>query len=255
MIFDSHMHSEFSTDSKMKIEDAIKVSKQNNIGIVLTEHSDLNYPVLDEFRCDVPKYLSTYEKYKSDSLLLGIEIGLSEDIYTGNNEITNNFDFDYVIGSIHSVNNLDIYNSYVNTNYSKKEFFQRYLDDMLACSKLYNNFDSLGHIDYLCRYAPFENSELIVSDYKDTIAEIIKTLLSKGKVLELNTARLTSIDAQKSLFDIYKLYKDLGAKHITIGSDAHRSSEIFRNFSLAQEIISEIGLRGIYFRERSPQYF
>lgn len=255
MIFDSHMHSEFSTDSKMKIEDAIKISKQNNIGIILTEHTDLNYPVLDEFRCDVPKYLSTYDKYKSDSLLLGLEIGLSEDVYDGNNEITSNFDFDYVIGSIHSVNNLDIYNNYVNVPYSKNEFFQRYLDDMLMCSKLYNNFDSLGHIDYLCRYAPFENKEILVSDYKDILAEIMKTLLANGKVLELNTTRLTSIDAQKSLFDIYKLYKDLGGQHVTLGSDAHRTSEIFRNFGIAQDMISEIGLKGIYFKERSPQYF
>lgn len=255
MIFDSHMHSEFSTDSNMKIEDAIKVSKEHSIGIILTEHTDLNYPVLDEFRCDVPRYLSTYEKYKSNSLLLGIEIGLSEDIYAGNNEITSSFDFDYVIGSIHSVNNIDIYNNYINTNYSKKEFFQRYLDDMLTCSKLYNNFDSLGHIDYLCRYASFENKEILVCDYKDTLAEIMKTLIYKDKVLELNTARLNSIDAQKSLFDIYTLYKDLGGKHLTLGSDAHRSTEIFRNFNLAQEMISEIGLRGIYFKERSPQYF
>lgn len=255
MIFDSHMHSHFSSDSTMNIEDAIKISKQNNIGIILTEHTDLNYPVLDEFRCDIPKYLSTYEKYKSDSLLLGIEIGLAEDIYAGNNEITNNFNFDYVIGSIHSVNNIDIYNTYVNTKYPRKEFFQNYLDDMLKCSKLYNNFDGLGHIDYLCRYAPFDNKEILVADYKDTLAEIIKTLISKGKVLELNTSRLSSKAAQSSLFDIYKLYKDLGGTNLTLGSDAHRSCEISRNFTIAESMISEIGLRGIYFKNRSPQYF
>lgn len=255
MIFDSHMHSKFSTDSIMLIEDAINTSNKNNMGIILTEHTDLNYPVLDEFRCDIPNYLSTYEKYKSHSLLLGIEIGLAKDIYDGNNEITTNFNFDYVIGSIHSVNNMDIYNNYINTNYPKKKFFQNYLDDMLECSKLYNNFDALGHIDYLCRYAPFDNNEILVADYKDTLSEIMKTLISKDKVLELNTARLTSKEAQESLFDIYTLYKDLGGVHITLGSDAHKSSDIFRNFTLAQEMISKIGLKGIYFKERSPQYF
>lgn len=255
MVFDSHMHSEFSTDSSMHIEDAIKFSKENNFGIILTEHTDLNYPVLDEFRCDIPNYLSTYEKYKSDSLLLGIEIGLAEDIYEGNNEITNTFDFDYVIGSIHSVNNMDIYNKYITMDYSKKEFFQNYLDDMLICSKLYNNFDSLGHIDYLCRYAPFDNNEILVADYKDTLAEIMKTLISKDKVLEVNTRRLHSKEAVSSLMDIYSLYKDLGGKYVTLGSDAHRVSEIYNNFDIAQEMISTIGLKGIYFKERSPQYF
>lgn len=255
MIFDSHMHSEFSTDSIMKIEDAINISNKNNMGIILTEHTDLNYPVLDEFRCDIPNYLSTYEKYKSDSLLLGIEIGLAEDIYDGNNKITTDFNFDYVIGSIHSVMNMDIYNNYINTNYPKKEFFQNYLDDMLKYSKLYNNFDALGHIDYLSRYAPFENNEILVTDYKDTLAEIMKTLISKDKVLELNTRRLKSKESLNSLMDIYALYKDLGGNYVTLGSDAHTSSDIFNNFKIAQEMISEIGLKGIYFKERCPQYF
>lgn len=255
MIFDSHMHSEFSTDSSMKIEDAITASKKNNIGIILTEHTDLNYPVLDEFRCDIPNYLSTYEKYKSDTLLLGIEIGLSEDIYTGNNEITTNFDFDYVIGSIHSVMNMDIYNHYINTTYAKKEFFQNYLDDMLQCSKLYNNFDALGHIDYICRYARFDNNEILVADYKDTLAEIMKTLISKDKVLELNTKRLKSKESLNALMDIYSLYKDLGGNYVTLGSDAHNANDIFNNFEIAQEMISKLNLKGIYFKERSPQYF
>lgn len=255
MIFDSHMHSEFSTDSSMKIEDAITASKKNNIGIILTEHTDLNYPVLDEFRCDIPNYLSTYEKYKSDTLLLGIEIGLSEDIYTGNNEITTNFDFDYVIGSIHSVMNMDIYNHYINTTYAKKEFFQNYLDDMLHCSKLYNNFDALGHIDYICRYARFDNNEILVADYKDTLAEIMKTLISKDKVLELNTKRLKSKESLNALMDIYSLYKDLGGNYVTLGSDAHNANDIFNNFEIAQEMISKLNLKGIYFKERSPQYF
>lgn len=255
MVFDSHMHSEFSTDSSMHIEDAIAMSKKNNIGIILTEHTDLNYPVLDEFRCDIPNYLSTYDKYRSDSLLLGIEIGLADDIYDGNNEITSKFDFDYVIGSIHSVDNMDIYNKYRYAKYTKKEYFQNYLNYMLKCCKLYDNFDALGHIDYLCRYSPFDNNEILVKDYKDTLAEIMETLITKGKVLELNTKRLNSKDAMSSLIDIYSLYKDLGGKYVTLGSDAHRASEIYNNFSLAQEMISKLGIRGIYFKERSPQYF
>ncbi len=34
MIFDSHMHSKFSTDSDMNILDAIAVGKKKNIGII-----------------------------------------------------------------------------------------------------------------------------------------------------------------------------------------------------------------------------
>ena len=44
MFFDSHMHTKFSSDSKMQIEDVIKQGQALNIGTILTEHMDYNYP-------------------------------------------------------------------------------------------------------------------------------------------------------------------------------------------------------------------
>ena len=58
MIFDSHMHSKFSTDSDMNILDAISISNEKNIGIIITDHMDLDYPVKNEFRFDVPTYFN-----------------------------------------------------------------------------------------------------------------------------------------------------------------------------------------------------
>ena len=43
MVFDSHIHTKFSTDSNMDILEAIAVSKEKNIGIIITEHLDLDY--------------------------------------------------------------------------------------------------------------------------------------------------------------------------------------------------------------------
>lgn len=44
MLFDTHLHTKFSADSKMSIEDAILSAKQQNIGLVLTEHLDYDFP-------------------------------------------------------------------------------------------------------------------------------------------------------------------------------------------------------------------
>ena len=38
MIFDTHMHCDYSCDSHMKIAEAVAAAKQQNIGIVITEH-------------------------------------------------------------------------------------------------------------------------------------------------------------------------------------------------------------------------
>ncbi|MBQ6820549.1 MAG: histidinol phosphate phosphatase [Clostridium sp.] len=255
MIFDSHMHSKFSTDSDMNIENAIAVGKEKNIGIIITDHMDLDYPVADEFRFNIPEYFKEYEKYRSDRVKLGIEIGLTENTLLANENIGQTYDFDFILGSIHAVDGLDIYLDYRNKSYTKKDFFINYLECMLRCIKLHNNFDSLSHIDYPCRYASFDNNEILVSEFKDILSEIFTTLINKDKVLELNTARLRDLDANNALIDIYKLYKDLGGKYVTLGSDAHRHLNIANNFNLAFEFINTVGLQGVYFDKRTLKGF
>lgn len=250
MIFDSHMHSKFSSDSRMNILDAINIAKEKNIGIIITDHMDLDYPIKDEFKFDIPSYFNEYEKYRSDNVKLGIEIGLTENTLIENENISASYDFDFVLGSIHAVKGLDIYAEYKNEGYNKKDYFKYYLEDMLKCVKIYNNYDSLSHIDYPCRYCSFDNKELLVSEYKDILSEIFSTLLNKDKVLELNTSRLHIPEAKLALKDIYKLYKDLGGKYVTLGSDAHTHLNIYRNFDVALKFINELDLKGVYFSKR-----
>ena len=255
MIFDSHMHSKFSTDSDMNILDAIAVGKEKNIGIIITDHMDLDYPVKDEFRFDIPSYFNEYEKYTSNTVKLGIEIGLTTNTVSDNENIAKSYDFDFVLGSIHAVRGLDIYADYVHQGYDKKEFFTYYFEDMLKCVQLHDNFDSLSHIDYPCRYCQFDNKEILVSEFKDILSEIFTTLINKGKVLELNTSRLHVPESNKAMRDIYKLYMDLGGKYVTIGSDAHMPTNIYKNFDLALEFIEDLGLKGVYFNKRKMEFF
>ena len=77
MIFDSHIHTCFSTDSNMKLTDAINTANKHNIGLVITDHMDLNYPEEVGFHFNVDEYFKEYGKYKNDNVLLGIEIGMS----------------------------------------------------------------------------------------------------------------------------------------------------------------------------------
>lgn len=254
MVFDSHIHTKFSTDSNMDILEAIAVSKEKNIGIIITEHLDLDYPKEAEFRFDIAKYFNDYEKYRNDKVKLGIEIGLTKNTLKENEEIASKYDFDYVLGSIHAVRGLDIYLDYINLGYNKREFFTYYLEEMLTCVNLYNNFDSLAHIDYPCRYCNYDNKEILVSEFKDILAEIFKSLINKGKVLELNTNRLQNKDAKEALIDIYKLYRDLGGKYITLGSDSHNYKGIYRNFHIGLELMEHLKLKGIYFNKRKIEY-
>ena len=44
MIFATHMHCDFSTDSSMSLEEAIAAAEKENIGMIVTEHWDYDYP-------------------------------------------------------------------------------------------------------------------------------------------------------------------------------------------------------------------
>ncbi|MBR5582273.1 MAG: histidinol-phosphatase, partial [Phascolarctobacterium sp.] len=60
MIFDTHMHCDFSTDSSMTLEEAIAAAEKENIGMIVTEHWDYDYPTNPcEFIFDLNAY---YEK-------------------------------------------------------------------------------------------------------------------------------------------------------------------------------------------------
>ncbi len=72
--------------------------------------------------------------------------------------------------------------------------------------------------------------------------------------LEINAKRLDNSLSTKNLIDIYKRYRELGGKYVTIGSDAHIPSSIGLNFKQALQICEYVGLAPIYYKERKAEY-
>ncbi|MBZ9692525.1 histidinol phosphate phosphatase [Clostridium sp. M14] len=256
MIFDSHIHTIFSSDSDMKISDAISKAKELNIGLILTEHLDQDYPDKNLFKLDIPNYFNNYSEYKINNLLLGIELGLTLPSFNIITEKAKNFNYDFILGSVHAVYDEDIYIDYCKRDdLTKKEFFHNYLEFMLNVINKYDCFDSLAHFDYSCRYTKFENNEIALCDHHEILDEIFKTLISKGKVLEINTRRLDTKGTFNNMIDIYNRYKELGGKYITLGSDAHNVNAIATNFKNALSLTEILGLKPIYFKNRKPEFF
>ncbi|MGN2370533.1 histidinol phosphate phosphatase [Clostridium cagae] len=256
MIFDSHIHTIFSSDSDMKISDAISKAKELNIGLILTEHLDQDYPDKNLFKLDIPNYFNNYSEYKINNLLLGIELGLTLPSFNIITEKAKNFNYDFILGSVHAVYDEDIYIDYCKRDdLTKKEFFHNYLEFMLNVINKYDCFDSLAHFDYPCRYTKFENNEIALCDHHEILDEIFKTLISKGKVLEINTRRLDTKCTFNNMIDIYNRYKELGGKYITLGSDAHNVNAIATNFKNALSLTEILGLKPIYFKNRKPEFF
>ena len=251
MIFDTHNHADFSCDAHMTLEEAIRAAKKLNIGFVLTEHWDYDYPTNpDLFTFDKKAYFTKNEKYRSDSVLLGIEVGMQKHLAAKEDAVTEGFNFDMVIGSIHCMNKLDLYEETTYAGLTKDEAEVNFLEDTLACLDNHNNFDSLGHIDYLTRYWPYEGQYLDYAKHKKAYDTVLATLLDKGKVIEINTRRLDDKEAINALLPIYNAYKKLGGTYVTIGSDAHYVEHVGRRLDVALKIAKDTGLIPVYFKER-----
>ncbi|OFI05366.1 histidinol-phosphatase [Clostridium acetireducens DSM 10703] len=253
-MFDTHVHTNFSTDSEMTLEEVIRAKEKVNIGVILTEHLDLNFMKPGQFIFDIDKYFNDYSKFRKDNLLLGVEMGMRMDCIEKNEAISKKYPFDYIIGSIHVINNMDLYYKDFYVDKSKNESYSEYLKSMLQCIKNYDFVDSLGHIDYICRYARYEDTELYYEEYSDIIDEILKVIVEKEKCIEINTRRFEDKKIIDNAISIYKRFYELGGKFVTIGSDAHKPQSIGLNYKYAKYVADKCNLNIVYFKNRKMEY-
>lgn len=255
MIFDSHSHTKFSADSNMTAEEAITRAKQLNIGIVFTEHFDLNFPGNEDFVFDPQEYWREYAPLRGDGVHLGAEIGLKESAREENRDFAKKIPFDMVLGSIHLIDGKDLYYKDAYESLTKREAYQKYFADMTRELHANEYIDALSHIDYIARCAPYDDAEINYAAFADEIDGVLRAAIDTNTALEINTRRFDNRRAVKELFPIYKRYRELGGEFVTVGSDAHKKDDIGAHFSTALDMAHFLGLTPVTFFERKPQPF
>ncbi|MCL2017008.1 MAG: PHP domain-containing protein [Defluviitaleaceae bacterium] len=250
MLFDSHVHTAVSPDSEMLPAEAARLLKQKNIGCVFTEHADYNPSGELYFSVDFDVYPSQYLQYRNSCVKLGLEITLLTENVQLNQALIAKHNWDFILGSIHWVDCWDLYfdDAY---NQLGEKVYSRYLQYAAQMAQIHD-FDALAHIDYISRYSRLPEKNVLYAKYAADYDNLLIALLDRGKLLEFNTERLTKNEpaTERNLFEIYSRYKQLGGKYVTIGSDAHESTKIGKNFDKALKMLTKIELVPVYFDER-----
>ncbi len=252
---DFHMHSHHSADSQAAMEDMIKSALDKGLKhICFTEHMDHNYPPTEEYpggawECNVDSYLYELLGYRAKydrqlEVRFGLEIGMQETVVRENAITAREHEFDFIIGSIHLVNGMDTYWPEFFEGKVPKQAIDEYLQAILNNIKKFENFDVIGHMDYVVRTLPQGESAYKPSDHMDLIEEILNIVIEREKGIELNTsALLKGFSNPNPHRDIIKRYKELGGEIITVGSDAHKPERIATHFDVAEEILKDCGFK------------
>ena len=253
-MYDFHLHSNFSMDSKASMESMVLSAIENNLkSICFTDHVDLestSKKIDFLFRAD--DYFKNIKKVKYKymdqiEILGGVEIGMQPHLKERYDKFIDENPFDFVIMSIHGIAGKSIAIDNILHEMPIEEVFEIYYREMYESVRVFDNYDVLGHMDYIDRYI---DSPLDIPNYKayyEIISEILKLIIDKGKGLEVNTAGIRrGLDYFNPKPSILNMYKELGGEILTIGSDAHSHEHIGYNYRLAERHIKDLGFKYIY---------
>ncbi len=263
---DSHIHSNFSGDSMEKLENIIEralILKMDEITI--TDHLDLDFPEeVNIFDLDLKEYLKKIKEIKKQyrkeiKVKIGIELGLQPHLKDKYKEIFQCEDIDFIIGSSHCVRGMDISDKKIFEMYKKDEVHRMYFEEILKNIDIFPEISVYGHLDFVNRYgrSVYEDYKKIdLNLHKDIIDNILKKLIEKNIGIEINTSALRyGLRDFHPCKNILERYKELGGKIITMGSDAHRATDIMRDFDEARNLLKKLGFEKFStFEKRKVEY-
>ncbi len=256
-MFDYHMHSHVCFDSKEEPAKMVAhAEKAGLLEICFTDHYDFNdlYKEKQDL-FTLENYNEAYSQLHSDKVKIrrGVEIGLTHWNRQEIDDFAKTFKPDFVIGSVHYAGGYDPYCEEYWVENGLDTAFEKYLLQSLECVKVQDNFDVLGHINYVCKSAHNPTKKpLYYSQYADICDEIMKTVAAKGIGLEINTSGVDRVGDFLPSIDYIKRFRELGGEIITVGSDAHDSSRVGQHIDGALNIAKEVFGYVCTFQNRKP---
>ena len=257
-LFDTHNHSQFSFDGKRtSAELSARSALDKGLGgIVFTDHYDIYIPDIpgedmprpqDFDICAQQAELQRVQDTLGSHIkvLKGIEMGMNAGCREQAREVLERHTFDQVIASVHYLDNSDPYYGVFFEGKNWKEAYGEYLEYIYNELVLLQDFDIVGHYDYVARYAPYEQDCIRYEDFSDIFDTLFRYLIENGKALEINTkscsgskGRATSPDP-----DLLVRYREMGGEAIALGSDSHTPEGVADRFGDYASLLKSLGFR------------
>jgi len=263
--FDLHTHHERCNHAVGNIRDYVEVAINKGLDIIgISDHSphfyseeEQLYPSKTMGKSEFPHYIKEVLKLKDEyenqiELLLSVEADFLPEYVKLYQKEFDRYPFDYIIGSVHVVNGISIFDKSRWKDLTKKqivetkESYYTLIHKSAACGL----YQVLGHIDAMKGYYPeFETVQTEAVEF--TLKEIAKYDIA----IEVNTSGKTKdCGGWYPSYDILEKALYYGVD-VTFGSDAHTPERVGEDLFLVQNTLKEIGYnKWCFFRKKQKEY-
>lgn len=257
-MFDFHMHTTVSYDGhNTGAEMALAAREAGLKEICFTDHLDYDPRGLMKMDFHTESYNAAYDALDVPGLTIrrGAEFGMLRDNPEQLKKDLQRRHFDFIIGSCHFTEDLDIYFPPFWEGKTMEQAETLYLEEVLACVQAHDDFDVLGHLTYISKAASNPTHRKVEYErYRELVDEILRTLARKGKGMEVNTSGMTRCGVFLPEAVYLRRFKELGGEIVTVGSDAHDVKRVGENCMTAARQVADIFGYVCTFADRKPVF-
>jgi histidinol-phosphatase (PHP family) len=245
-VIDYHLHVVAHADRPMTVENILAycgIARERGIKQMgITEH--------DRYLDDVD--LAAFQEARELSREVELRLGIEIDFVPGNEaemeRVAGALPYDYVIGSVHRVDNEEVDQPLNQDIYEKWETYDLYEAYYANVRKaaLSGRFEVIGHPDLIKIFRRFPERDItpILEETADAVAE-------SGVVVDVNAAGL-----RKPVGEVYPSRRLLEMFHrrgvpVVLSSDAHAPEEVGMGYETSVPLVKDVGYREVVtFKDR-----
>lgn len=254
---DSHIHSDLSSDSRVRIDEYAQQAFERGIAeVAITDHLDFD-PRAPNFAFSgydqrVRAVRGAAERWDGRvSIRLGVEISYEADREEVIRDYLSTHPYDFTIGSVHVHSFSPWHAPRVDATMRGRDLADAvapYFAEVAAAARS-GLFDTIGHLDYVKKYLVRHVAPSEFRSLEHLYEPALRAMVERGTGLEVNTSGLRHAtgDTYPSQWAVDR-YRQLGGERLTVGSDAHAPAQFTFGLERAYRYAAEAGFDGIAFR-------
>lgn len=278
MLADYHVHSAYSDDSTYPMEQVVRDAIRTNLDeLCFTEHVDYgvkpdwDQPADARFEngrpvtnCPYPAYFEELDRVRERygaqvRIARGLELGVQTHTIPTYERLLERYgsQLDFTLLSIHQAGDREFWNGAFQEGRTQEQFTMAYYEELLGVVERFHGYSVVTHLDLIRRYDPTPGGPLPFSEVRDIVAEILSRVIAGGHGIEVNTSGWRyGLDGPQPTDDVLLLYRDLGGRILTLGSDSHKPEHLGAYLRIAQDRLRALGFsQACAYEKGEPRFY